>query len=752
VIAYVGAELRLDHWAARARQLTARAPAQPVERDSKSDDEDELGPDESPVDAALDARGARRLAPRVEPVEVPLPGSERRAKPARDIHPASIVWSALVVERLAQLVAKAPREAPICDLRRSVMRLLDELQFREQVRGSADVLEREIAALTLDMRGLEGLRRALLAAARSIETSQTGAIEDSSSPQIRLTAFLDETMRAVKAQSLMMSGADAGGLKVLQATDVRGLEFKVVLIAGLVEGGFPMRASRDWIYPHEERNRLKQYGLSLEDISPETLLKEEHYFYQAACRATERLYLSRPLVSEDGSETVASYYIEELVHAVAPFQVEKETVRDDFDGQTLFESTKPSELATLIVRQEERHRHRTQREGNLSSEVVDRLTSMARSRGFLSEHAARRIEIERERGSRRFGRFDGIITDPRLIERLARDYGAEHVFSASELSLYGRCPFKFFAEKLLKLEPRGEAALDLSALDSGSLLHEVLRRFFEGHRGERLVEFDKDSLRRELAEVADSVFDAHERVVPPLSPPVWAIDRKIRQMLLEQVLDYELSVEAKTQSKNVRPAYFELAFGMTGALADPQSTEQRLRLYRTEGTGSQEVLLLRGQIDRVDLAADRTAIAYDYKLSKGPGIDDMQEGRALQLHIYLAALEELFLPGNEIAGAGYYTMKAVSGRRNQGLYRENRKDYTGIGLSTTSSIPDEEWKRIRGEMESRIWEFVDRIRAGRFKVEPSAPKKSCPHCDYSSVCRYEKFRIQRKTEDSVSGA
>jgi ATP-dependent helicase/DNAse subunit B len=358
-------------------------------------------------------------------------------------------------------------------------------------------------------------------------------------------------------------------LKVLEATDVRGLEFRAIFIAGLVEGGFPLRASRDWIYPHEERDRLKQYGLSLEDISPETLLKEEHYFYQAACRATERLYLSRPLVSEDGAETVASYYIEELARAVAPFQVSKETVRDDFDGRMVFESSRASELAVLIVRQEERHRHRTQRDGNFSLEVVEGLLSMARARGFLSELAARRIEIERERGSRWFGEFDGIITDASLVERLARDYGAEHVFSASELSLYGKCPFKFLAERVLKLEPRGEAALDLSALDSGSLLHEVLRRFFERHRGERLARFDKGLLRDELAEVADSVFDAHERAVPALNPLVWSIDRKIRKVLLEQVLDYELSVEAKTQSKDVRPAYFELAFGMTGGPVDP---------------------------------------------------------------------------------------------------------------------------------------------------------------------------------------
>ena len=540
-----------------------------------------------------------------------------------------------------------------------------------------------------------------------------------------------------------MGGADPGGLKVLEVTDVRGLKFRAVFIAGLVEGGFPLRASRDWIYPHEERDRLKRYGLTLEDISPDTLLKEEHYFYQAACRATERLYLSRPLVSDDGSETVASYYVEELMRAVAPAQVKKEVVRNDYDGRTLFASSMNSELAILLVRQEERRRHPAQREGNFPPEVIARLISMARGSGTLSERVVRRIEIERERGSRWFGKFDGLITDARLLERLAKHYGADHDFSASELSLYGRCPFKFFAEKLLKLEPRGEAALDLSALDAGSLLHEVLRRFFERHGGERLTEFDRAVLRRELGEVADSVFDAHQRAVPPLNPQVWSIDREIRKLLLEQVLDYELSVEAKTHSKDVRPTYFELAFGMTGGPVDPRSTEQRLRLYRSS-VDKTDTLLLRGQIDRVDVAGDDTAIAYDYKLSKGPGLDDMREGRALQLHIYLAALEQLLLPESRIAGGGYYTIKGATGRRNQGLYRLAMKEYTAVGPTTSSSLSDPDWEGIRAEMESRIWEFVDGMRAGRFEVQPSAPDDSCPHCDYSAVCRYEKFRIRGK--------
>src|SRR5207249_2881247 len=167
----------------------------------------------------------------------------------------------------------------------------------------------------LDVRGLESLRRALAAAVRSFKYAarvvseaqprgpQPGSpaerASNSNEPSltvglpiaVALSTFIDEVERSLRSQVLAIGAANRDGLQVLEATDVRGLRFRAVFIAGLIEGGFPLRASRDWLYPHEERERLKKYGVILEDISTDTLLKEEHYFYQAACRATDRLYL-----------------------------------------------------------------------------------------------------------------------------------------------------------------------------------------------------------------------------------------------------------------------------------------------------------------------------------------------------------------------------------------------------------------------------------------------------------------------------
>ena len=748
-VSYVGDDLPVPLWIMRARKFTAQ-PTRPTE--DKAQDVEPEGESESDEEVSVTAEQGFAVRQATvgqvfEPVDIPLPGSERRAKPARELHPALIAWSALLIDRFASILRSLPREGSPRQMRHCVVTLLDRLQFAREVRDSerAAAREGELSALSLDLRGLEGLRRALFAATRSIEIASAPKSEGEELRDVRLASLLEETLRCIKSQTLVLSNGDPDGLRILEATDIRGLHFRSVFIAGLNEGAFPLRAHRDWVYPAEERERLKEYGLTLEDISTETLLKEEHYFYQAACRATERLYLSRPLVKEDGSETVASYYIEEIARAISPAQFVRDTIRRDFDGRSLFESSHRGELAMLVIRQEERRKHYAQRDGNFGDDVIVRLIGKVAALGYFSESARRRIAIERERGGLFFGGFDGQLNKPALVENMRNQYGFLHTFSASELSLYGRCPFKFFAEKVLKLEPRGEAALDMTALDAGSLLHDALRRFFELHRNERLTDLDPDVLKRELREAADAVFDQHERSVPPLNPRVWAIDRDIKRLLLEQVLDYELEIEQQTISKDVKPSFFELAFGMLNQAIDPSSTEKPLELQR-EPTDQSETVRIRGQIDRVDKAGDGALIAYDYKLSRGATVDDMTEGRALQLHIYLAALERLVFPESKIAGAGYYTIKGTNDRRNRGLYRKAMNPYTGVN-NIKSNMPDAEWASVRAEMQNRIWEFIDGMRAGRFSVAPSKPEDSCPRCDFSAVCRYEKFRIRRKAED-----
>jgi len=759
--AYVGSDLPVKAWLARAQKLIKELPTATVTKELLNIDSNAQDRDADIADQVENAETAK-LDEKVE----------KKRRPSRDVHLATLAWTALVIERFSELVFAVPREGTTAALRLGLMRLFDQFGFRDQItrptRTSTD--DEELPQVMLNFNALESLRRAMVAAIKSIEMCDKLQFVDqresepergsvgSGPTRIRagitdptltrsgsdLPTLISEIRRSLTSQSQLLGPADPAGLRVLEATDVRGLKFKALFIAGLVEGGFPLRASRDWIYPHEERDRLKKYGLTLEDISPATLLKEEHYFYQCACRATDRLYLTRPLLLEDDSETVASYYIDELRRAISPRTIDPEVVRRDYDGKEIEDTSHPNELTVALVRQQERHQHHGEKQNLLPQPRIRRFITLARNDGLVTETALRRIEIERERASARFGPYDGQITDPDLLALLQRKFGPEYVHSASGLSVFGNCAYRFFAQRVLKLEPRGEAALDLQAIDAGKLLHDVLRRFFEKHRGETLYAKNHAKLRNELLDIADRVFDEHERVVPPLNRQIWKIDREIRKILLEQVLLYELGLQEESAAKGVVPAYFELAFGgARSAAKDPSSIEEPLMLTRSTFVGD-ESIKVSGQIDRVDLAPDNTLIAYDYKLSVGATKEDIRSARSLQIPIYLEALEKLILPGTDIAGGGYYIIRGGNERRNRGLYRKEKNEYYHIKPTTMAVMGEDEWSQIRAEVIAKVWGFLDEMRTGRFLVNPAERTKTCRFCDYGAVCRYDRGRIEAK--------
>ena len=748
VIAYVGSELRVAAWIERAQRLIDTFPSPEAARTLIAG-----GEGEDPAAAAED-----------EALPDAPAASAKRQKPA-PVHPAAIAWTVILMEHMQQLVASLPEAGEPEGLRGAMMLLLERLEFSNQVRRSFHQAgpAADVPQATLDVRGLEGLRRAMAAAVRSYgfaaqvvsearpsgratlaEPSLTVGLlhRTGESPSITLSSFIDEVERSLRSQVLSIGAANRDGLRVLEATDVRGLRFRTVFIAGLIEGGFPLRTSRDWLYPHEERVRLQKHGIYLEDISTDTLLKEEHYFYQAACRATERLYLTRPLQTSAASETVASYYIEELKRAIDPAEFKTEQIRGDLDARDLMQASTAAELSTFLIRQSEHLDSGVGRKRSLSQAQIKDLLARAEAQGHISSAAVRRVAIERERNSARFGPFDGEITNPDLRALLARTFGPEHVYSASGLSAYGNCAFRFMAARVLRLEPRSEAALDLQAIDAGKLLHDILRRFFEGYRKQYLPGLDREELRRRLGQTADDVFTEHERMVPPLNQRIWKIDCEIRKLILDQVLRYELRLQERTNPRGIRPAYFELAFGRASQASDPSSSTDYLKVSRSRA-GATETALFQGQIDRVDISErDQVAVAYDYKLSQGAKLDDIESGRQVQIPIYLAALEQLFLPGYTLAGGGYYKLKARGPRLNQGLYRRMFADCTDTTRAT--QVDDAEMDRIRKEVGRRVWEFIDGMRGGHFRVQPSLGKLTCKFCDYSAVCRYDSYRINHK--------
>ena len=76
--------------------------------------------------------------------------------------------------------------------------------------------------------------------------------------------------------------------------------------------------------------------------------------------------------------------------------------------------------------------------------------------------------------------------------------------------------------------------------------------------------------------------------------------------------------------------------------------------------------------------------------------------------------------------------------------------YSGL-QAKNSNWADGDWQNVRAEAIGRIWEFLDHMRAGSFIVRPSQGPVTCKFCDFGAVCRYQKYRIERKKRSEEDG-
>jgi RecB family exonuclease len=152
---------------------------------------------------------------------------------------------------------------------------------------------------------------------------------------------------------------------------------------------------------------------------------------------------------------------------------------------------------------------------------------------------------------------------------------------------------------------------------------------------------------------------------------------------------------------------------------------------------------MRGRIDRIDETSTGDVVVYDYKLGTGPSPRDMDEGRDVQIAVYLAAVEALFLaPGQRLAGGGYYAVRRGEARNAHGMYREEFG--AAVGAVGAARLDDEAFAEARRRGEGHVWRAYDRLRSGHFEVVPAEGESTCSRCEFRSVCRFDHTRIRHK--------
>ncbi|MDO8795056.1 MAG: PD-(D/E)XK nuclease family protein, partial [Vicinamibacterales bacterium] len=267
-------------------------------------------------------------------------------------------------------------------------------------------------------------------------------------------------------------------------------------------------------------------------------------------------------------------------------------------------------------------------------------------------------------------------------------------YSVSALDRYQDCPFKFFAAEVLRIEEPPEDQSALTPRAQGTLLHDVLRRFFEewDRTGRVLSPSAVAEARRHLAAVVDAALDH-------LPPADVALER------------------ARFFGSPVAPGIVDVLLRLEASRTEPVERrwlEQPLEgAFSLGGVGRQ--VLLRGKVDRVDMLAGRRLRVIDYKSGAVT-----QAKRSLQAPVYaLLTAERLAEEDGEPWSIEEASYVAFAGKRT-------------VAPAIKPGSADR--AAALADARERTFEILDGVAAGAFPVRPH-DLMTCRYCSYASVCR-----------------
>jgi len=610
--------------------------------------------------------------------------------------------------QLPALKHKLARIAIIQQGLSALFAMLSSLEGDQTVQERTDALRKVLVrfgfANNIDPNG-ETYERELRALSSFLSVLDAMEMGESIAPsgKMDLGEFVARLRMLVSAEGFRESAPNRNAVQVSGLRASYLMRYDYVFIVGMVDGEIPYLGVGNAFM--REREVLKMGLLDRDD-----LLRHERFFFLSALLSSNiRTYVSR--AESNGSDVlVPSYFFDELE---AAFDI------DTFGGQGI-------ESSSLCC-------HR----------LIGEMIAKKRAASEVSLGSAlqineiyRRIEVEvDERAGDYHSPYDGVFADATIVDELDAQLSRREVYSASRLEAYAKCPFTFYLNNILGIGPRPEVENEMTPADRGIIFHRIACRFYSELRAQGNVRFDAsmlDEMTYRIRRIGQEELDRFD-----FDGPSWQAFRTTmlgstsRKGLLRAFLEKEAS-----NTSSFVPKFFELSFGLPlDDNADPTSVEVPA-LIDIGG----EKIKLRGRIDRVDALPDGRFVIIDYKTgSYVPGVSDIEKGVALQIPLYLQAVETMNNGMKGIGGA-YYSVRREADLGHQGVfgdktYEVDLKPYFG------SRRFKDGFDEILRESNTFILEYFKGMRAGRF--HPNDGTAQCPmNCEYSTICRADGSRME----------
>jgi ATP-dependent helicase/nuclease subunit B len=269
-------------------------------------------------------------------------------------------------------------------------------------------------------------------------------------------------------------------------------------------------------------------------------------------------------------------------------------------------------------------------------------------------------------------------------------------WSVSAIETYLDCPFKFFAQHVLKLEQEPEDEEVMDPRRQGKFVHDVFERFFREWQGAGHRAITPHSL-----DAARAMFSAVvERALEPLPPAEAGLERT--------------RLLGSPAAAGLGDAVFRME------AERPVAVVERLLERKLDGeftfvtADGPRTIALKGKADRIDLLEDGTFRLIDYKLGWPP-----KTGHALQLPIYSLSAEQRL--------SAYHGRSWILGEAMYLAFKGPRR-VVPLFASPGARV------KVLADAQQRLADTVDAIARGDF---PPAPEDVwlCETCSFAAVCR-----------------
>ena len=541
-----------------------------------------------------------------------------------------------------------------------------------------------------------------------------------------------------------------------------------VYVMGLNQGVFPQNMGDEGLIKDREREALAEAGIVLAEGALPKAFNENFLLYLAMTRAEQHLTISYAGSNDEGEGLESSLVIKRLQSlgfCTSPVEVPF-TIQDGTEDNYLW---RPYQSLSLL----------SERWGALFSGVPVSplwwgLYNWARN------DAAYRPRLEDvSRGIR--DNNDVPIIAPELVNGLFLKRGYMSG-SVTRLEKYRQCPFKFYAQYGLQLEPR--KVRSFGAPEIGTFLHANLERLgtqlLSEHKQWR--DLDETAQQELCARVAADILEENRYDEDEKTAYDKAIEERVVRTLqktVSRLVDWSSRSSFDTM-------YLEQDFGRPNgweSIKVPLGDDRYLRLV--------------GQIDRIDeykCDGHTYGMVIDYKSgSTSVNAQEIYYGLKLQLMTYLLALESAYEKHHDqpmtpaavvytyvknprtsasepvsydeakaladtngaLNNKGYFTddIDMLEKMDEQLLTYKGKGPYVPVRITGKGTIHSGDMKVVKSSgdfdimcryTESIMADTGSAIGKGEFPIAPYQLNKAipCSYCDYKTVCRFDNERNQ----------